>query len=223
MFNLVLFLVAILLTVLIFKWVKPSKKVYKGVIMFITLCCVAIAGVMAYSSYTETQAKEQYATKIKEYSKAMDQYSDSHRIQIKDIINDKTGKYSDDMKQYFRDNKMDAPKGIVLLTDLQTFADNYKSAHSIYSGNPADNVGKRESIVLNLEVPVGGVRDVVAVFNGYFINDDDVKTLLDNGVIKSWFFDLYNLDGTQIYHNEKGWVKPSVHDVSMFNQSMGKE
>ncbi|OUC36819.1 putative membrane protein [Enterobacter sp. J49] len=224
MLNIVLFLVALLLVIVIVKLLKPGKRVAK-IFASLIIAILVLCGV-GYSilKYNESQDKAAYIEKLKVYSSKIDEYAKTHSYTVGDILADKSGKFDEETKNYFKSQvkTIEPTKKLTMIADVVAFANNYRSANGISTGQTYSDYYSRGKTTLHLNEPLKGQVDVVIVFYNYFIDSWDAVKLVENGMYEGWLFKIYNLDGTETYSLKKGWSPSTSHDYEMFGDAKGR-
>jgi hypothetical protein len=173
--------------------------------------------------YNENDDKAAYIEKLKVYSSKIDEYA-KHTVALLVIYLQINLVNLTKKQNYFRAQvkAIEPTKKLTMIADVVAFANNYRSANGISTGQTYSDYYSREKTTLHLNEALKGQVDVVIVFYNYFIDSWDAVKLVENGMYEGWLFKIYNLDGTETYSLKKGWSPSTSHDYEMFGDAKGR-
>lgn len=187
MINLVLFLLAIVLVIVICKNLSRKALVVIGKALLVVVgLCVLAGGYLWW--HDQQNAAEYQAKRVKE---------------SQDLVT-----FFNDVDQWARDHADKSKEGYYTIDNklVQQYAYNLKQARNYsfmfntYSSLP-DNEG-----AISLDQPLDGVKEIkVACDAGFWISSctDAVK----KGYRGGFMLQIYTLDGSKVYSRSRGWVK----------------
>lgn len=218
MLNIVLFLLAILIIVVLIKMLKLGKRAAKifGIVIFsVVLAAAGIAGWVSYSDHQNALARE---AKLKDWANGVADYSLNHTNTLAEILANPD--VSEQDKEYARMHEKDLPH-IVYMPTVVGYARALRSARGLsvpFVGSQSDDMTLTKTAV-HVDQGVDGVKDVVVLSYDSVLYSYEAADLVRAGFKGSSFASIFSLDGSKMYNRHGQWEQTKPLALEKFKSA----